>query len=348
MLGNEILIKHYSEEKYSVFFNRRTGFFARIEDKGIAEPLWSQHGPELLDISITNWCDRYCEFCYRNSNERGVSISVPDYKKILAQAKELDVFQVALGGGNTNQHPNFKEILQITRKEFNIVPSYTTSGVGINSPIVKATKEYCGAVAVSYYPPLKLFTKVIRRFIDEGIKTNIHFLLDFKSVNEAIKLLEDVPDYLNGINSIIFLNYKPNGISSDYRLLKNSNNLKNFFSLISNNRYPFKIGFDSCSISGILIYLNINPCYVEPCEATRFSAFISEDMKMYPCSFMCNTNMYGDLRKQSMRDIWLNNTYFQEFRYKIINSNCDGCKFNKICLGGCHFIEEINLCKVTN
>jgi molybdenum cofactor biosynthesis enzyme MoaA len=25
----------------------------------------SHHGPELIDISITNWCDKGCSFCYK-------------------------------------------------------------------------------------------------------------------------------------------------------------------------------------------------------------------------------------------------------------------------------------------
>ena len=62
MVGNEshIIHKKYEEQHYSVFFNKKTGYFVRAEDKGFPEPLWAKHGPELLDISITNWCDKGC------------------------------------------------------------------------------------------------------------------------------------------------------------------------------------------------------------------------------------------------------------------------------------------------
>ena len=63
-----IVHKKYEEQHYSVLFNKKTGYFVRAEDKGFPEPLWAMHGPELLDISITNWCDKGCSFCYRKSN----------------------------------------------------------------------------------------------------------------------------------------------------------------------------------------------------------------------------------------------------------------------------------------
>lgn len=63
-------------------------------------------------------------------------------------------------------------------------------------------------------------------------------------------------------------------------------------------------------------------------------------------SFMSETDCYGDLRKQSLLDIWKNNQYFINFRNKEIPNRCLLCSHKKICMGGCKFIEEINFCKV--
>src|SRR5574341_1239687 len=143
-----IIIKRYKEEHYSTFFNANTGFFARVEDAGFEEPFWSQHGPELLDISIANWCDKGCPLCYRKSNEAGHHMSVNDYEDVIRQAQALHVMQVALGGGNPNQHPDFCDILRLTR-QYGIVPNYTTNGRGLTKQVLEATKAFCGAVAVS-------------------------------------------------------------------------------------------------------------------------------------------------------------------------------------------------------
>lgn len=69
-------------------------------------------------------------------------------------------------------------------------------------------------------------------------------------------------------------------------------------------------------------------------------------MKIYPCSFMSETVCYGDLRKQSLIDIWKNNQYFINFRNKEMPNRCVECSHKKNSMGGCKFIDEINFCKV--
>ncbi|WP_210251557.1 radical SAM protein [Brucella intermedia] len=105
----------------------RTGFFARVPEPGKREPFWSPHGPELMDISITNWCDKGCVFCYKSSPRRGSHMALADYKRVIDEAAYMGTFQGALGGGNPNQHPHFVEILDYTWSK-GIVPNYTTTG----------------------------------------------------------------------------------------------------------------------------------------------------------------------------------------------------------------------------
>lgn len=342
--NKNIIQRRYPEEKYSILFNKKTGYFVRIEDKGEPEPLWSKHGPELLDISITNWCDQGCSFCYRQSTVQGDHMKLSDYRKIMKQAQELEVLQIALGGGNPNQHPEFVEILKCTH-EHGIVPCYTTNGRGLSEEILKATKEYCGSVAISIYEPYSEFKPKVDKFIEYDIKVNVHFVLDSKSINTAIAWLKNVPEFLNGINSIIFLNYKPIGRKPNRSLLlKDQEKISEFFELVENKKLPFKVGFDSCSISGVARYLKSNSRLYEGCDAGRFSAFIDENLRMFPCSFMTNTNWYGDLNSISMFEIWSKNQYFVKYRNKIIHNGCNSCTLQSTCMGGCPFIDELSLC----
>lgn len=342
MGGNKLIVKEYPDENYSVLFNKSTGFFARVEKKGFQEPFWSKVGPELLDISITNYCERYCKNCYRNSSKEGQHIDLLDYKRLIIEAKKINVFQVALGGGNPNQHPNFTDILEFTSTN-GIVPSYTTNGDGLTEEILKATEKYCGAMAISAYEPYSFLEKKIFEIKKYNIKLNIHFVLDCKSIDIALNWLKNPPWFLTEINAIVFLNYKPVNAPKEF-LLKLNKKVKSFFELIDNKKYPFKIGFDSCSISGIVKNMSINPMFYESCESSRFSAFISEDLKMYPCSFMINTNQYGDLKKNTIQEVWQKSIHFTSFRNLIMNNNCKSCNFESLCKGGCSFLPEINLC----
>lgn len=341
-----VIVKKYQDLGYYVIFNKETGLFARIENDGYAEPFWSENGPELLDIAITNYCEINCSFCYRQSNAKGKHMLLSDFKKIIKQASKIGVLQIALGGGNPNQHPEFIKFLKIT-KNSGIVPSYTTNGYGLTDDILRESKINCGAIAISAYKPYRMLAETIERVTDYNIKTNIHFLVNKNSISTAIAWLKSPPMFLNKINAVVFLNYKPVNTKTNISLPK-SNLLPTFFDLIKKNRYSFKIGFDSCFMSGIVSYLIPRSVFMESCDSARYSAFISEDLKMYPCSFMINKDNPGDLNKESIESVWKSNYLFKNHRERILNNRCIGCQHKNECKGGCTFLPSINLCKTKN
>lgn len=337
----DIVVREYPQQHYKTIFNQKTGFFVRMEDRGYEEPFWCETGPELLDVSITNYCERRCKFCYRDSSLMGQHMRMNDMEKIVKEAAQLGVLQIALGGGNPNQHPHFTSILKLIR-DYNIIPSFTTNGDYLTDDILDATKRYCGAIAISAYPPFddSFATKI--KTVARYIKTNLHFILKSDTIDIANQWLTNPPDFLENINAIIFLNYKPIKPITDLRI-KDSNKIVTFFQNVQNCK-SLKIGFDSCSVAGIVHNMEVDNVFIESCEAARFSAFISENMKMYPCSFMTNTVYYGDLRTESISSIWKHNQYFIHHRFQIKNHNCHSCKYATFCNGGCVYIPEINFC----
>lgn len=340
------IVKRFPSEHYTAVFNPNSGFFARVEDNGHDEPFWSEHGPELLDIAITNWCDKGCSFCYRKSDESGSHISLENYEEIIRQAQAMHVFQVALGGGNPNQHPHFPEILRLTREKYGIVPNYTTNGHGLTPPVIQATAKYCGAVAVSAYPPYEETTEAIELLRSNGITTNVHFILTSKTVDTAIEWLHHPPAFLEKANAVVFLNYKPVGRFADEKLLLNkSPRVEEFFKLATSGRKPFRIGFDTCTITGLARFGNAPEISVEGCDAGRFSLFVSEKMEVYPCSFMVEAGYQGiPLKGSSLADIWRSHEGFKQIRAKHAGKGCADCTTPRQCLSGCPLFPKMNLC----
>ncbi|MDT2643533.1 radical SAM protein [Enterococcus dongliensis] len=339
MLGNdEIKTIIYPDEKYGVIFNQKNGFFLRKEFSNTSEPFMSVHGPELIDISITNWCDKGCSFCYKESNCYGNHMSIETFDMILNQAQKMDCLQIALGGGNPNQNPDFCEMIKLSRIKYGIVPSYTTNGRGLTTEVLEATKDYCGAVAVSYYS----FSEVknsIEKFNGFGIKPNIHFLLDSNSIRKAIEILQNPPAFIEGVNAIVFLNYKPVGRGIKKKLLcKQSPHVSTFFSEVSKfqKKYKTGIGFDSCSVSGIKKYLNVSDIFVEPCESARFSMYIDENAKAYPCSFMIDKISGIEVTNDNLEQIWIDSRTFVNMRKLLQKEKGDGC------INGCPIFPEID------
>lgn len=335
----------YKDLGYMTLFNPGTGFFARIPDKGKNDPFWSPHGPELMDISITNWCDKGCDFCYRSSTRLGTHMRLDDYKGVIDQAADMGTFQVALGGGNPNQHPDFIEILEYTASK-GVVPNYTTNGRGLSDVILKTTRKHCGAVAISAYPPYDETAKAIEKLTHNSIKTNVHFILDAVSIDTAIDWLNEPPEFLRGINAIVFLNYKPSGRKVfEKRLLQHSTRLEKFFRLSTSPQRKLKVGFDACCVSGVFAYTNINTLMVDACDAGRFSMYVSEDLKVYPCSFQSGLEEGDQLsNKTTLLDIWTKSQNMRTFRSYFSSDRCGTCSHHSACMNGCPLFDELIVC----
>lgn len=101
-------------------------------------------------------------------------------------------FQVALGGGNPNQHPDFVNILK-KFNELQIVPNYTTNGMGLTDKILEATQQYCGGVAVSCHPHLRKYWELGAKELSKAkIQLSYHHIIgDKNSVNRFIDIFEN-------------------------------------------------------------------------------------------------------------------------------------------------------------
>lgn len=298
-----------------------------------------------MDISITNWCDKGCVFCYKSSTKRGRHMALSDYKTVIDQASKMGVFQVALGGGNPNQHPDFVEILEYTAAK-EIVPNYTTNGRGLSREILEATRKHCGAVAVSAYEPFDETAETIETLTAYGIKVNVHFILDSESIDLAIAWLTEPPAFLREINAIIFLNYKPSGRKVfEKKMLRNSDRLDEFFMLATSSQRKLKVGFDACCVSGVFARTNANPTMVDACDAGRFSMYVSEDLSVHPCSFQSGLAAGDKLTESnSLLEIWTKSENMTSFRDYFASDRCGGCSHRSTCMNGCPLFDDLVVC----
>lgn len=341
--------------QYISLFDEESGFYIRSgifrDGKETAEDPFMAGFPELLDVGIMGHCTHGLSGLCRESGvqcyQDGWNISQPnmstdDFLTIARQCQGRS-YQFALGGrGDPDQHEEFESILRICR-EYEIVPNFTSSGLGFDEEIIRLCGTYCGAVAISWYG--QLYTKkAIKGLIDAGVKTNIHFVLSRESVKKAKNFLRDeVP---TGVNAVIFLLHKPIGLGrKENLLLWDNGDLRELFRYIDEETFPFKIGFDSCSVPGLLPSMKrINVHSLDTCEAARWSAYVTPDMKLLPCSFDNQEERWAvDLRNHTIEEAW-NSPEFVQFRSSFLTS-CPDCGMRKQCMGGCPICPEIVLCE---
>ena len=83
---------------------------------------------------------------------------------------------------------------------------------------------------------------------------------------------------------------------------------------------------------------------MDTCESARWSAYVTSDMKLLPCSFDNQEQKWAvDLRKHTIQEAW-NSKIFDEFR-KVFKDSCQRCEKKTLCLGGCPICPEIVLCR---
>ena len=343
------------DKNFLSFFDEKNGNYIRTgiikdgKDTG-TDPFMASF-PELLDVGIMGHCKHgksgLCiksgVECYQDGlHSEAANMRIDDFESIANQCKGK-TFQFALGGcGDPDQHERFAEILEICYKN-KIVPNFTTSGLGLTEELARICKKYCGAVAVSWYRS-EYTLRAIDLLIRNSVKTNIHYVLQNNTIDEALERLKE-KTFPAGINAIIFLLHKPIGLGSERKIVKMENPaFQKFIDYVSSSSVHYKIGFDSCTVPALLQNPGaINLDSLDTCEGTRWSAYVTADYKLLPCSFDNQEQKWAvDLHKYTIQEAW-NSRMFEDFRNHFRQS-CPECKNKDLCLGGCPICPQIVLC----
>lgn len=132
---------------YYSLYDRESGHKVRMSFKDIEAPQ-SSTWPELVDIKVTDFCDFGCSYCYQGSTTRGKHANTAYIKSVIDALAEAQVFEVAFGGGEPTDHPDFLEILQYTADK-KITPNFTTRNVKYLCDNYAALASLIGSVAIS-------------------------------------------------------------------------------------------------------------------------------------------------------------------------------------------------------
>lgn len=244
--------------------------------------------PETLDIQITNKCHFGCEVCYQNSTSSDEHADKDLIEGVLKSFK-MPPYQVAFGGGEPTTHPDFPEILRLTR-EFGSVPNYTTAGYLVRDDIIAATNEFCGGVALTYhvFKGAQWFRNTYLTWheaLAKHIQRNVHVIADNTILKALTALQEMLPE--TGPLNLVLLAYYPLGRGTLKQLMPKS---------VYQERLPkilAELREQGCQIAfseGLLPYffsrpeLGIEMRYAERAEGF-YSAYVDRFGRMSSSSF---------------------------------------------------------------
>lgn len=123
-LAPTVIARRDNDAGYWTLFDRNTGTRHRILFGSGPNPARASV-PELVDLKLTNHCPFGCAFCYQASTSEGQHAWFDSIAAILRALASMQVFEVAIGGGEPTLHPDLDEIVQLAR-DLHIIPNLTT------------------------------------------------------------------------------------------------------------------------------------------------------------------------------------------------------------------------------
>lgn len=174
-------------------FNKSDGGKVLLSfDRNAKKPVRSRV-PELVDIKITDFCNKGCSYCYQGSTPSGEHADEDVLRAIAWAMSELKVFEVALGGGEPTEHPRFTQVLS-TFKYAGITPNFTTKSMAwLRDPHVwPSVIENIGGFAFSVTKPEEvdaLAALLTQNNIDKD-KASIQYVMGSTWIGEYERILK--------------------------------------------------------------------------------------------------------------------------------------------------------------
>jgi len=118
-------------------YDSPTGIKFRLGDGEIKK----SYTPELMDIKVTDYCRVGCDFCYQGSTPQGRHAPWDRLQRAVVILKQLDVMEVALGGGHPGLHRRAQEGRDCGQRDHQAEASQGPLGEGISYPRCEQVRD---------------------------------------------------------------------------------------------------------------------------------------------------------------------------------------------------------------
>lgn len=183
-------------------FDRDTG--RNVLLRGEETSHLEQRAPRVVQMALTNACNKTCGFCYRplESKSRWRFESVLELGAFLSQ---WGVLELALGGGEPTVFPKFVELVRRLHDETALGVSFTTNGTRLTRSLLRALRGFIGQIQVSVYDD-----EDVDRTIDRLVSEEVRFGLNYLVTPHRLATLD--ADLLRwsamGVRDVLLLSYK--------------------------------------------------------------------------------------------------------------------------------------------
>jgi radical SAM protein with 4Fe4S-binding SPASM domain len=296
--------------------------------------------PIEMHVAVTERCPLGCPGCYADAKAHGHEPSLDEIDRVLASIRARGVFRVTFGGGEPSLRADAGELAELARSH-GLVPSMTTSGVGIEANLEKlrgfaqinVSYDGIGAdyVEARGYDGASVAERAIALLVAAGIPAGANTMVTRSSFERLDAIAERLRDL--GACELQLLRYKPAGRGRlDYLARRlDARQIDEFptrvRALVERGSIPIRI---DCALVPFLASA------VEPdllarfgvmgCEAGRGLETVDARGSASPCSFWPKDDRDGvDRVAAYARDL---------------PEPCASCEYRSICRGGCRIVAS--------
>ena len=301
--------------------------------------------PFSVGWAITNKCNLRCKHCNMSSGEELKNeLTQEECYSIIDELSHENVQKIGFFGGEPLMRNDFFNIASYAIKK-GIFVTFTTNALLINEKMIEEELYKFELVRVSLDGPtpethefirnlpgsFKKTIENIKKMVNSGINVGVVTCISRRNINyieEMIELLEKLK-----VKSWFIPILAPMGRGSNLKEQvlspKEVGNL-----LVKIEKFTEKTNFlINLDLPYSVLLKNKNNNIKASCPAAITELVIFANGDVSPC---CEIPiMGGNLRNNTIKDIWNNSKVFNDFRNRsLIKGKCQGCKFIKNC-GGC-------------
>ena len=338
---------------------------------GVTRP-YRTPAPFLVVWNYTNACNLRCKHCYQRADKPTPDeLTTKERFSVIDQLDENNVSALAFSGGEPLMRRDFYDVAKYAY-ERGLYVSVATNGTLLSrDTVARLKKSGVSYVEISLDGATKethesfrgvegCFEKTIqgiKNSVEAGIFTCIATTATKHNINEVPKVIELAKKI--GVKRVIIFNFIPTGrgeeiVHLDLSPTEREDLLKYLYEELAGGRIETLCTAPQYSRVCLQQSLARGKDILSPthfaaldfhgrakqladflggCGAGRLYCAIQPNGLVTPCVFM--PIVVGDLRKQSLRDIWLNSKVMNELRDRDkLEGRCGRCEYKYIC-GGC-------------
>lgn len=310
--------------------------------------------PTEVHFAFTHRCTAGCDHCYTDSApEKTETLPLAEIARTADALARMQVFHVALGGGESVEDPRLLEIAGLFRAR-GIVPNLTTNGLHVTEDFAREAARVFGQVNVSLdgvgeryggargydgFAAADAALALLRRFTR---KVGINCVVTRRNFDH----LPEVVAYARRmrLNNVEFLRIKPAGRGRDayYDLRMTPEQGRGLYPMVLGlaRRHRIALHVD-CSLTPFLCFHEPDPEKLTKlglfgCEGGNVLAAIGPAGAMTACSF----DAHAELDARDAPERW--EASFDRFRRwpDRAPEPCNACPYLRHCKGGCHVVAE--------